>query len=179
MFVKNFLPLKWQLFLIDSLLPYKKRPATTGMVARNLVAGALGIRTNVSSEQRKKEKEMLKEARGIHLLFVTLYKEPEEKTSHIYFSSKDNRNFYILSDRPWYKRGYWKYFFSLFLSWICRMDMDIIGILLKFNPFSYWNFRGKETKKETEEWRLGESRLIVIHRTLNEFTYTALNSNLS
>lgn len=58
---------------LDSLLPYKKRPASTGMVARNLVAGALGIRTNVSSEQRKKERELLKEARGISQLFF-IYK---------------------------------------------------------------------------------------------------------
>ena len=35
------------------------------MVARNLVAGALGIRTNVSREQRQKEKQMLSEARGL------------------------------------------------------------------------------------------------------------------
>ena len=48
----------------EVLLPYKKRPESTGMVARNLVAGALGIRNNVSKEQRQKEREMLKEARG-------------------------------------------------------------------------------------------------------------------
>ena len=50
--------------LLDVLLPYKKRPESTGMVARNLVAGALGIRTTVSREQRQKEKQMLSEARG-------------------------------------------------------------------------------------------------------------------
>jgi len=49
---------------LDTLLPYKKRPESTGMVARNLVAGALGIRSSVSREKRQKEKEMLKEARG-------------------------------------------------------------------------------------------------------------------
>ncbi|XP_066924205.1 enolase-phosphatase E1-like [Clytia hemisphaerica] len=49
--------------LKEVLLPFKKRPESTGMVARNLVAGALGIRTNVSKEQRQKEKEILKEAR--------------------------------------------------------------------------------------------------------------------
>jgi len=39
------------------------------MVARNLVAGALGIRSNVPREQRLKEKEMLKEARGILIFY--------------------------------------------------------------------------------------------------------------
>lgn len=52
------------LLVLEVLLPFKKRPESTGMVARNLVAGALGIRTNVSKEQRQKEKEILKEARG-------------------------------------------------------------------------------------------------------------------
>lgn len=55
-------------FILDVLLPYKKRPESTGIVARNLVAGALGIRTNVSREQRQKEKQMLSEARGTFML---------------------------------------------------------------------------------------------------------------
>lgn len=40
------------------------------MVARNLVAGALGIRTNVSREQRQKEKQMLSEARGLFIWII-------------------------------------------------------------------------------------------------------------
>ena len=56
--------------MTESLLPYKKRPQATAMVARNLVAGALGIRTNVSPDQRKKERETLKEARGMWEKFL-------------------------------------------------------------------------------------------------------------
>ena len=40
------------------------------MVARNLVAGALGIRTNVSREQRQKEKQMLSEAIGLFIWII-------------------------------------------------------------------------------------------------------------
>jgi len=47
----------------DSLLPYKRRPTTSAVVARNLVASSLGLRTNVSLEQRRKERDFLKEAK--------------------------------------------------------------------------------------------------------------------
>lgn len=47
------------------LLPYKKRPETSSLVAHNLVTGALGIKSKVTAEQRKKEREKLKEAKGI------------------------------------------------------------------------------------------------------------------
>ncbi|XP_057306831.1 uncharacterized protein LOC130645013 isoform X2 [Hydractinia symbiolongicarpus] len=51
----------------DVLLPYKKRPETSSLVAHNLVTGALGIKSKVTAEQRKKEREKLKEAKGIFL----------------------------------------------------------------------------------------------------------------
>lgn len=47
----------------DVLLPYKKRPETSSLVAHNLVTGALGIKSKVTAEQRKKEREKLKEAK--------------------------------------------------------------------------------------------------------------------
>ncbi|XP_065672020.1 uncharacterized protein LOC101236319 isoform X2 [Hydra vulgaris] len=47
----------------DVLLPYKKRPPTTGSVARNLISGALGIKTNLTNEQKIKDRNVLKEAR--------------------------------------------------------------------------------------------------------------------
>ncbi|ESO00726.1 hypothetical protein HELRODRAFT_82846, partial [Helobdella robusta] len=47
----------------DFLLPYKERPVTVTHVVRNLVAGALGIRTNVSKEKREEEKKKIQEAR--------------------------------------------------------------------------------------------------------------------
>ena len=59
---------------IDVMLPYKKRPQTTSMVARNLVAGSLGIRANATKEQRDKEKEILRKARGLqcHHFLITI-----------------------------------------------------------------------------------------------------------
>lgn len=42
-----------------------RRPATTDMVARRLVHGALGVRTIKTPEQRQAEQELLKQARGM------------------------------------------------------------------------------------------------------------------
>lgn len=48
----------------EFLQPYKPRPETTAAAARRLVAGALGLATNVSKEKRDKERQQLKEAKG-------------------------------------------------------------------------------------------------------------------
>jgi len=48
---------------VDFLQPYKERPETSAAVARNLVAGALGIRANIDKEKRNEERKKLKEAR--------------------------------------------------------------------------------------------------------------------
>jgi len=50
--------------VLDFLQPYKPRPETSATVARNLVAGALGLQTRVSKEQKELERRKLKEARG-------------------------------------------------------------------------------------------------------------------
>ena len=50
--------------MIEFLQPYKPRPETSASVARNLVAGALGLQTRVSKEQKELERQKLKEARG-------------------------------------------------------------------------------------------------------------------
>ncbi|XP_052251553.1 uncharacterized protein LOC127858433 isoform X1 [Dreissena polymorpha] len=47
----------------EFLQPYKPRPETTAAAARRLVAGALGIATNVSKEKRDRERQQLKEAK--------------------------------------------------------------------------------------------------------------------
>lgn len=44
--------------------PVPRRPATTDMVARRLVHGALGVRTVKTPEQREAERELLKQAKG-------------------------------------------------------------------------------------------------------------------
>ncbi|XP_050049412.2 uncharacterized protein [Dermacentor andersoni] len=48
----------------EFLMPYKPRPQTSASVARRLVSGALGMRVNVDAAQRRKELQMLKEAKG-------------------------------------------------------------------------------------------------------------------
>ena len=45
-------------------LPYKKRPETSAVLARRLVSGALGLKVNISPEQRAAESKKLQEARG-------------------------------------------------------------------------------------------------------------------
>jgi hypothetical protein len=50
--------------------PVPRRPATTDMVAKRLVHGALGVRSVKTPEQREAEKELLKQARGtVTLIF--------------------------------------------------------------------------------------------------------------
>lgn len=53
----------------DYLLPAKERPQTSAALARRLVTGALGVKSNLTKEQREAEKKKLQEARG------TLFKE--------------------------------------------------------------------------------------------------------
>jgi len=48
----------------EFLLPYKPRPATTASAARRLVTGALGLKSNLSPEQRKVEAQKLRDAKG-------------------------------------------------------------------------------------------------------------------
>ncbi|VDK46386.1 unnamed protein product [Anisakis simplex] len=47
----------------DLLAPHKPRPKTTALVARRLVEGALGVRTNVSKQQRNAERQVLNDAK--------------------------------------------------------------------------------------------------------------------
>ena len=42
-----------------------QRPKTTAMVARRMVSSALGIRVNLSKEQKEKERQELETARGV------------------------------------------------------------------------------------------------------------------
>ena len=48
----------------EFLEPYRARPETTAAVARNLVTGALGLKTRVPREKRDAERNRLREARG-------------------------------------------------------------------------------------------------------------------
>lgn len=55
--------------LADYLLPAKERPQTSAALARRLVIGALGVKSNLTKEQREAERRKLHEAKG------TLYTE--------------------------------------------------------------------------------------------------------
>ena len=62
-FCRRFFPLEF-------LQPYKERPQTTASVARNLVAGALGLATRVPREKREEERKRLREARGMIYIYI-------------------------------------------------------------------------------------------------------------
>ncbi|XP_054635308.1 coiled-coil domain-containing protein R3HCC1L [Dunckerocampus dactyliophorus] len=47
----------------ETLLPAKERPQTSAALARRLVIGALGVKSNVTKEQRETERKKLQEAR--------------------------------------------------------------------------------------------------------------------
>uniref|UniRef100_A0A8C6WRW7 R3H domain and coiled-coil containing 1-like n=1 Tax=Neogobius melanostomus TaxID=47308 RepID=A0A8C6WRW7_9GOBI len=49
----------------DYLLPAKERPQTSAALARKLVIGALGVKSNLTKEQREAEKKKLQDAKGI------------------------------------------------------------------------------------------------------------------
>ena len=59
------LTMAWLIIFVEFLLPKKERPATTAMTARRLVTSSLGIAAKVSSEQRTKERQQLKTAKGL------------------------------------------------------------------------------------------------------------------
>ncbi|XP_051883635.1 coiled-coil domain-containing protein R3HCC1L [Pristis pectinata] len=52
----------------EFLLPAKERPQTSAMLARRLVIGALGVRSNQTKAEREAERQKLKEAREQKLL---------------------------------------------------------------------------------------------------------------
>jgi len=47
-----------------TLRPVGDRPKTSASTARRMVANALGVRVNISKEQRDKERRELQEAKG-------------------------------------------------------------------------------------------------------------------
>jgi hypothetical protein len=47
----------------EYVMPYKERPKTSAALARRLVTGALGLKVNISPEQRAEERKRLQEAK--------------------------------------------------------------------------------------------------------------------
>uniref|UniRef100_A0A3B3BTF4 R3H domain and coiled-coil containing 1-like n=1 Tax=Oryzias melastigma TaxID=30732 RepID=A0A3B3BTF4_ORYME len=52
----------------DFLLPPKERPQTSAALARQLVIGALGVKSNLTKEQREAERRKLQEAKELKRL---------------------------------------------------------------------------------------------------------------
>lgn len=50
---------------VEYLLPSKERPATSAMAARRLISATLGLASNVPQEKRQKERQQLKDAKGV------------------------------------------------------------------------------------------------------------------
>jgi len=48
----------------EFLQPYRERPQTSKLLADRLVAGALGIKSKMTREERVKEREKIKEAKS-------------------------------------------------------------------------------------------------------------------
>lgn len=67
----------------DYLLPAKERPQTSAALARRLVIGALGVKSNVTKEQREAERKKLQDAKG------TLYKKIFNLCSSAFSLSSD------------------------------------------------------------------------------------------
>lgn len=57
----------------DYLLPAKERPQTSATLARRLVIGALGVKSNLTKEQREAERRKLQEAKGTARKEVVLH----------------------------------------------------------------------------------------------------------
>jgi hypothetical protein len=53
---------------------FRPRPVTSASMAKRLVSTALGIRNTVSPEQRKIERQMLADAKGLNLFFFFFLK---------------------------------------------------------------------------------------------------------
>ena len=52
------------MFLSEFLQPYKERPQTSKLLADRLVAGALGMRSKMTRDERVKEREKIKDAKS-------------------------------------------------------------------------------------------------------------------
>lgn len=63
--------ISYSALFIELMLPYKQRPETSAALARRLVSGALGIRVQITPEQRAAEKEKIQKAKGNS--FFTLF----------------------------------------------------------------------------------------------------------
>ncbi len=58
---------------VDYLLPAKERPETSAALARRLVIGALGVKSNQTREEREAERNKLQQARGDRTVHSCLF----------------------------------------------------------------------------------------------------------
>jgi len=54
----------------QTLRPYRPRPETCSAMAKRMVSSALGVKLVTSKEEREKEKNLLREARGTCISFT-------------------------------------------------------------------------------------------------------------
>ena len=86
-----------------------ERPSTTANVARRMIGHALGVKINVTPEQREKEREELKLAKGINRIYevlvclrysnvfsIALRKETKKTTCKVKLSTLSVNRFLIL-----------------------------------------------------------------------------------
>lgn len=62
--VEYFSPSEPDCLCVDYLLPAKERPQTSAALARRLVIGALGVKSNQTKEEREAERNKLRQAKG-------------------------------------------------------------------------------------------------------------------
>ena len=58
--------------LLEFLQPHRERPQTSKLLADRLVTGALGMRSKMTTEERVKEREKIKEAKS-EIEFTSCY----------------------------------------------------------------------------------------------------------
>lgn len=60
----------------EFLQPHRERPQTSKLLADRLVAGALGMRSKMTREERVKEREKIKEAKSESILLLIFVSWP-------------------------------------------------------------------------------------------------------
>ena len=76
----------------EALLPARPRPKTSMMLARRLLSGALGVRVNLTKEEREKEAAAIRQAKGEWILQPILF----SLLSHI--PALEHDNFFCLEE---------------------------------------------------------------------------------
>ncbi len=109
---------------VDYLLPAKERPETSAALARRLVIGALGVKSNQTREEREAERNKLQQARGDRTIHSCLFCWTGKKQGFIcsVLSSEQKRLAVKQREDAW--EGKWTYRF-VFVWTMKRFDLII------------------------------------------------------